>query len=126
MIDKFKALSDLSRLRLLNIIFQAELCVCEIEVMLEMSQTNVSRHIAKLKSAGFMESYKDAQWTHFRIDPELQKKHTDLSNYLKDRFSKEEPFITDVKRYNNYKKRNLNCSAIREDRENVLDLIKEN
>jgi hypothetical protein len=73
-----------------------------------------------------MESYKDAQWTHFRIDPELQKKHTDLSNYLKDRFSKEEPFITDVKRYNNYKKRNLNCSAIREDRENVLDLIKEN
>lgn len=123
MIEKFKALSDISRLRLLNIIMQAELCVCEIEVMLEMSQTNVSRHISKLKAAKFVEAYKDAQWTHFRIHPDFKEYHKTLFEYLEDKFSKDELFLKDVERYNKYKGNNLSCTFIREDRNNVLKII---
>ena len=50
----FKGLADQSRLRILNLLLQGELCVCDIRYVLEASQPNVSRHLTYLKSSGLV------------------------------------------------------------------------
>lgn len=66
-----KALADQTRLRILSLIDLGEdLCGCEIEAVLRLSQSNASRHLAKLRAAGLVIAYKRAQWVHFRPDRE--------------------------------------------------------
>ena len=48
----FKGLADQSRLRILNLLFTGELCVCDIQYVLESSQPNVSRHLTYLRNSG--------------------------------------------------------------------------
>lgn len=124
MIKLFKALGDENRLRLVNILMYAELCVCEIEVMLELNQSNISRHLKKLKDAGIISASKDAQWIHYKLSDDFENENSLLNEYLEDEFGKNEVFAKDIERYNRYKESNLNCQRIREDRDNVLALIK--
>lgn len=125
MIEFFKALADENRLRIINLLMQAELCVCEIEVMLEMTQSNVSRHLNKLKSAGIISSSKDAQWVHYKASDKFQNENELLFTYLKQKFETSDLFLNDLRRYHKYEEQNLNCQIIREDREKVLKLIEE-
>lgn len=62
MVDILKALADETRLRIVAILLQGPLCVCEIEACLSLTQSNVSRHLTVLKRAGILDSYKVAQW----------------------------------------------------------------
>ncbi len=78
----FKALGDENRLRIANLLFVKELCVCELEVILEMSQSNVSRHLKKLKDIKMIASKKEAQWVYYSIDDDYQSKNVDLIKYL--------------------------------------------
>lgn len=123
-VELFKALGDKNRLRLVNILSYAELCVCEIEVMLELNQSNISRHLKKLKDAGIISASKDAQWIHYRLSDDFELENSLLTEYLTDEFGKNDVFTSDIERYNLYKESSLNCQHIREDRNNVLDLIK--
>jgi len=82
MIDKFKALSEESRLRILALIMERQMCVCEIEVYLHMTQSNASRHLTVLKQCGILESYKEAQWAHYRICEKFKEEHRGLWEYL--------------------------------------------
>lgn len=59
--DNFKALSEETRLRIVSILLENNLCVCEIETCLKISQSNASLHLAILKNYGILESYKKAQ-----------------------------------------------------------------
>ena len=58
-LEKHLWVVDENRIRILNLMLNAELCVCEIETILEMTQSNASRHLAKLKSAGIITSSKE-------------------------------------------------------------------
>nr|HXK57067.1 metalloregulator ArsR/SmtB family transcription factor [Gammaproteobacteria bacterium] len=49
----FKALSDETRLRILCLLLEGELCVCDIMAVLQLPQSTVSRHLAYLKNAGW-------------------------------------------------------------------------
>ncbi|MFO7895750.1 MAG: metalloregulator ArsR/SmtB family transcription factor [Candidatus Cloacimonadales bacterium] len=122
MLKIFKALADLNRLRILNILARRELCVCEIEVILNLSQTNVSRHLAKLREAELIEAYKDAQWVHYKPSRALLQNQS-LNAFLQTGFAAEEPFVTDAQRLQNYQNNNLTCTIIREDREQVIKII---
>ena len=122
MVKIFKALADLNRLRILNILARRELCVCEIEVILNLSQTNVSRHLAKLREAELIEAYKDAQWVHYKPSRALLQNQS-LNAFLQAGFAAEEPFVTDSQRLQNYQNNNLTCTIIREDREQVIKII---
>lgn len=82
MIDIFKALSEESRLRILTLLTVREMCVCEIEACLNLTQSNASRHLTILKKSGILESYKIAQWTFYRIDEGFKKENMDLWRYL--------------------------------------------
>lgn len=124
MIDIFKALGDENRLRIVNLLINAELCVCEIETILEMTQSNVSRHLNKLKNAGIINSFKDAQWVHYRLNDKYIKKYDLMINQIKQYFLEEFTYQEDLRRYNNYKKNNLSCQDIRTSKEKVLEIIK--
>lgn len=82
MVDIFKALSEESRLRILALLLDREMCVCEIETCLNMTQSNTSRHLTALKKCGILDSYKKAQWAYFRIDESFKSEHNDLWKYL--------------------------------------------
>ena len=63
----FKALSDDTRIRILKMLENRPLCVCEIQHVLKGSQPNVSHHLKTLYEAGLVESKKDGLWISYRI-----------------------------------------------------------
>lgn len=63
----FKALSDETRLRIVGLLGEGELCVCHIEAALELSQPMVSRHLATLRAAGIVEARREGTWMHYRL-----------------------------------------------------------
>ena len=68
-----KALADETRLRIFTLLTRRELCVCEIEDMLNLSQSLVSNHLAVLRQAGLVKARRDAEdarWIFYRVDPE--------------------------------------------------------
>ena len=80
----FKALSDETRLRILNLLHEGELCVCDIVAALDMIQPKVSFHLNVLKEAGFIKDRKQGRWIHYRIDEtDMFKRHLLLSVFEK-------------------------------------------
>lgn len=63
----FSALADRTRLRLLNLIGNQEVCVCYFVEIMQVSQPKVSRHLAYLRRAGLVKSRRVAKWVHYRI-----------------------------------------------------------
>jgi ArsR family transcriptional regulator len=68
LLNVFKALSDETRLRVIKLLENGELCVCDIFTALDMSQPKVSFHLNVLKEAGFLKDRKQGRWTHYRLD----------------------------------------------------------
>lgn len=71
MIDSFeiltKALADGSRLRLLKLLEDGEVCVCILTEALGLAPATVSKHLSLLKAAGFIQARKDGRWVHYRL-----------------------------------------------------------
>lgn len=63
----FRALADPTRLRLLNLIGNREICVCYFVEILGISQPKISRHLAYLRRAGVVASRRDGKWMHYRL-----------------------------------------------------------
>ena len=63
----FQALGDNTRLRLLNLMGDRELCVCYFVEILGQGQPKISRHLAYLRSAGIVEARREGKWMHYRI-----------------------------------------------------------
>ena len=63
----FRALADSTRLRLLNLIADREICVCYFVEILDISQPKVSRHLAYLRRAGIVTSRRQGKWMHYRL-----------------------------------------------------------
>jgi ArsR family transcriptional regulator len=68
----FKALADPTRLRIVLLLRQRELCVCELMFVLEMEQSRVSRHMRVLRDAGIVEDVRDGRWIIYRVPEEAQ------------------------------------------------------
>jgi ArsR family transcriptional regulator len=64
----FKALSDQTRLRIIKLLEEGELCVCDITAALDMVQPKVSFHLNTLKEAGLIRDRKQGRWIHYRLD----------------------------------------------------------
>jgi len=64
----FKALSEETRLRVIKLLEQGELCVCDIVAALDLIQPKVSFHLAVLKEAGLIKDRKQGKWVHYSID----------------------------------------------------------
>jgi ArsR family transcriptional regulator, arsenate/arsenite/antimonite-responsive transcriptional repressor len=66
-----RALSDPMRILIMRLLFERELCVCEIMHSLEEPQYKVSRHLAVLKKAGLVRGWREGTWMHYEIAPGL-------------------------------------------------------
>ena len=65
----FAALADMTRLRLLNLMRDSEVCVCFFVEVIGTNQPKISRHLAYLRKAGIVSARRDGIWAHYRITP---------------------------------------------------------
>ncbi len=74
-VKAFKALSDETRLRILNLLLERECCVCEVMQALDISQTRASRNLSALYDAGFLKLRKDGLWSLYSLDEERMREY---------------------------------------------------
>jgi ArsR family transcriptional regulator len=63
----FRALADRTRLRLINLMSEGEVCVCFFVEILGTNQPKISRHLAYLRRAGIVAARREGKWMHYRI-----------------------------------------------------------
>lgn len=84
----FQAFGDRTRLRLLNLMGDREICVCYFVEILGQPQPKISRHLAYLRSAGIVEPRREGKWMHYRIvmpaDEGAAKVLRGILNWLKE------------------------------------------
>lgn len=62
-----RALRDPNRIKIIKMLQHGELCVCEIQAALSVSQPTVSKHVKILEAAGLLNSRRDGLWVHYRL-----------------------------------------------------------
>src|SRR5262245_21806294 len=78
----FRAFSDPTRLRILNLLLPGELCVCDIVNTLRIPLPTASRHLAYLKKSGLVEARRDGLWMHYQLAPPQTVFHKKLLDCL--------------------------------------------
>jgi ArsR family transcriptional regulator len=63
----FRALGDPTRLRLINLMSEQEMCVCYFTEVIGAPQPKISRHLAYLRKAGIVAARRDGKWMHYRL-----------------------------------------------------------
>ena len=85
LIKAMKALSDETRLRILNVLLERECCVCEVMQALDISQTRTSRNLSILQDAGFLKARREGTWMFYSVDWQTANRYaTPLAKLLKD------------------------------------------
>jgi ArsR family transcriptional regulator len=82
----FKGLADASRLRILNLLLYGELCGCDIQSVLEMTQSNVSRHLTYLKHAGLTVDRREGFRVFYRLPNSANGELKPLFEFLRTAF----------------------------------------
>lgn len=78
------AINDESRVLILyHLLKYQELCVCDLQNLLNMGQSRLSRHLKILKDAGFLYVKRKGTWAYYGISDELLKLHSDLFENIK-------------------------------------------
>ena len=97
LIKVFKALSDETRIRLLKLLQQRELCVCELMQTLNMTQSRVSRNLGILKDAGLAKDRRDGLWVHYSLDQKSFNRYaTPILELLKDWVNDDAAILEDL------------------------------
>lgn len=101
----FKTLGDDVRIRIFGLLLKNELCVCDIESVLEISQANASRHLSKMKIAGILTSRKNAQWVYYVISKKFLELHPELVESFSVELKKRADYKNDLKALSAIKKK---------------------
>ncbi|MDI6783664.1 MAG: metalloregulator ArsR/SmtB family transcription factor [bacterium] len=94
----FNILSDQTRLRILNLLFQRPLCVCELEEVLQMSQSRISHQLKLLRAANLVIDERDKQWIIYRIQPQDNQHQQIVLDTLKQWLEQNEIAKSDLQR----------------------------
>lgn len=94
----FKGLSDGNRLRILNLLMHGELCVCDIQYVLDTPQPNVSRHLIYLKNSGLVLDRREGPRIYYRIPPSSKGVQQKLIALLQEVFESDALFAEDTKK----------------------------
>jgi ArsR family transcriptional regulator len=78
----FRAFSDRTRLRILNLLRDGEKCVCDLQSVLDVPQPKVSRHLAYLRRAGLVTARKEGLWSYYKLAPARGAFHAKLLDCL--------------------------------------------
>ena len=83
----FRAFSDRTRLRILNLLKEGELCVCDLVSILRVPQPTASRHLAYLRRAGLVRVRKERSWSYYSLAEPRNSFHAKLLECLGNCFS---------------------------------------
>jgi ArsR family transcriptional regulator len=81
----FHALSDETRLEIIDLLRKGERCVCELTDTLDAAQSRLSFHLRVLKDAGIVRDRKDGRWVYYELDPEAFEEIEALASAMKPR-----------------------------------------
>jgi len=95
----FKALADPTRLRIMLLLRQRELCVCELMYILGMEQSRVSHHMRVLRDAGLAEDVREGRWIIYRVPDDAQALLEGLfASALRDRIEQSREAAADLRK----------------------------
>ena len=110
-VKAMKALSDDTRLRMINLLLERECCVCEVMQALEISQTRASRNLTLLYDAGFLKLRKEGLWSLYSLDREgMPKQLAKLVESVKLALSDNEVAIQDRERLKSTARTGISCA----------------
>jgi ArsR family transcriptional regulator len=105
----FKALSDETRLRILCLLLEGELCVCDLMAVLQLPQSTVSRHLAYLKNSGWVDDRRCGVWMYYSIPESVNELQKGLIDALRKSLPALDVAVSDLQRLNELS-RNNNCA----------------
>ena len=94
----FRAFSDSTRLRILHLLLNGELCVCDIVSVLRVPQPTASRHLAYLRKAGLIVKRKQGLWAYYKLTDATSPFHQSLIKCLRECFRDVPEIASDAKR----------------------------
>ncbi len=80
--ETLKLLSDKTRLTIVALLKEREMCVCDIVDILETTQPNISQHLKKLKTGGIVNETRRSQWIYYSLNVEDKPYLRDILNQL--------------------------------------------
>jgi ArsR family transcriptional regulator len=94
----FKGLADTTRLRIINLLLHGELCVCDIQYVLDSPQPNVSRHLTYLKNSGLVLDRREGPRMYYRLAEPTAAMRRQLFDFLKAAFAETPEFEADSRK----------------------------
>ncbi|MEM9656777.1 MAG: metalloregulator ArsR/SmtB family transcription factor [Planctomycetota bacterium] len=96
--DVFQAFADATRLRILNLLVERELCVCDLCALLDVDQPKASRHLAYLRRARLVDVRDEGKWKYYRIAARSDGLRRTLMRCVKSCLRELEPLQDDLHR----------------------------
>ncbi|HBQ26453.1 MAG TPA: ArsR family transcriptional regulator [Syntrophomonas sp.] len=103
LVQVMRALGDENRLRILNLLRKGNLNVGELEQILGINQSNVSRHLNRLRQTDLIINEKEAQWVYYRINYSMLHRYPLLNEILNKELDKIEQCIRDLEALKQYR-----------------------
>jgi ArsR family transcriptional regulator, arsenate/arsenite/antimonite-responsive transcriptional repressor len=96
LVQCLRALSEQVRLRIIMLLTQGELCVCDIMEILDEPQSKVSRHLSYLKNSGLIDSRRVGVWMHYSLAELRDEMSRAQLAFMRERFSRLPQFKDDM------------------------------
>jgi ArsR family transcriptional regulator len=109
LVKVLKALGDENRVRILNLLRKKNMCVCELESVLNINQSNVSRHLLKLKEADVIDFEKQGQFVFYKINAPILEQYPFIQNILNREFDRIKKLGEDLARLERLKRDGQVC-----------------
>ena len=97
-LEYLKSISNPTKLRLISLLLNGELCVCELEEITLIKQVNISKNLISLKDVGIVEVRREKQRGFYSLTEDF-KSNTNLILHIIDLMSDEEILVSDYKEY---------------------------
>jgi len=107
----YKALSEETRIRIMLLLMRGELCVCDIQAVLDEPQSKISRHLAYLKHSGLLISKRVGVWMHYLIKESADEKCKAQLAFMEEQLSKLPRYRADRKKLREFQK-TKGCEAL--------------
>ena len=114
LIQILKALADENRMRILNVLKNGEMCVGEIEHVLDINQSNASRHLNKLGTLNLVSYEKKAQWVYYKINEEMLTDYKFLEELINNELKGIDIYNKDLEKLSEYRKSGITCETLKE------------
>lgn len=113
LIQVMKALADETRIRILNLLKDGELCVCELEYLLDINQSNASRHLNKLTNSQIVVFEKRALYVYYKINQQILQEYPFIQELIENELKKVKKCELDSQSLKQYKSSGISCEDLR-------------